>query len=187
MVSTDLVNWTYVGDAFPLDGGDIPAWIDPNAAFWAPEVVYSSSTDQYYLFVTVTETTAAAEVRHLRRRQRHRRRSRRQPDRSVDLLRRAGRPAAPDPGRTLRVLLDLRPDVLGDTVTDEGILYYGSYYGGIFATEVNFTEAGVTAATPAPATTPGSRSATATRAPTSSAGTATTTCSPRPPTAATAP
>ena len=59
MVSTDLVNWTYVGDAFPLDGGDIPAWIDPTAAFWAPEVVYSSATDQYYLFVTVTETTAA--------------------------------------------------------------------------------------------------------------------------------
>ena len=24
MVSTDLVNWTYVGDAFPLDGGDHP-------------------------------------------------------------------------------------------------------------------------------------------------------------------
>ena len=59
MVSTDLVNWTYVGDAFPLDGGDIPAWIDPSAAFWAPDVVYSSATDQYYLFVTVTETTAA--------------------------------------------------------------------------------------------------------------------------------
>ena len=59
-VSTDLVNWTYVGDAFPLDGGDIPAWIDPNAALWAPEVVYSSATDQYYMFVAVTETTAAA-------------------------------------------------------------------------------------------------------------------------------
>ena len=39
------------------------------------------------------------------------------------------------------------PDVLGDTVTDEGILYYGSYYGGIFATDVDFTETGVTAAT----------------------------------------
>ena len=38
-VSTDLVNWTYVGDAFPRDGGDLPAWIDPTAAFWAPEVV----------------------------------------------------------------------------------------------------------------------------------------------------
>ena len=58
-VSTDLVNWTYVGDAFPRDGGDLPAWIDPTAAFWAPEVVYSSTTDRYYLFTTVTETTAA--------------------------------------------------------------------------------------------------------------------------------
>ena len=39
-VSTDLVNWTYVGDAFPLDGGDIPDWIDPSAAFWAPDLVF---------------------------------------------------------------------------------------------------------------------------------------------------
>ena len=39
------------------------------------------------------------------------------------------------------------PDVLGDTVADDGILYYGSYYGGIFATEVSFRDDGVTAAT----------------------------------------
>ena len=38
MVSTDLVNWTYVGDAFPLDNADLPDWIAPNAAFWAPEI-----------------------------------------------------------------------------------------------------------------------------------------------------
>jgi arabinan endo-1,5-alpha-L-arabinosidase len=42
------------------------------------------------------------------------------------------------------------PDILGDTVTDPGTLYYGSYYGGMFATEVTFTETGVTAATPNP-------------------------------------
>lgn len=35
--STDLVTWTYVGDAFPLDGGDTPSWIGPAAAFWAPD------------------------------------------------------------------------------------------------------------------------------------------------------
>ena len=128
MVSTDLVNWTYVGDAFPLDGGDIPAWIDPTAAFWAPEVVYSSATDQYYLFVTVTETTAAGGgSRHLPRRQRHRRRGRGQPHRSVGLRRRAGRPAASRPERrACSYFWTFDPDVLGDTVTDEGILYYGS-------------------------------------------------------------
>ena len=77
MRSTDLVNWTYVGDAFPADGGDIPAWIAPNAAFWAPEVVYSSATDQYYLFVTVTgDDSRRRWVRHLRWRQRHWRRDR---------------------------------------------------------------------------------------------------------------
>ena len=111
MVSTDLVNWTYVGDAFPLDGGDLPAWIDPTAAFWAPDVVYSSTTDRYYLFVTVTETTAAGGgVRHLPRRRRHRRRDERQPDRPVDVVRPARRRTAPRPRRRrVLVLLDLRP------------------------------------------------------------------------------
>jgi len=41
--------------------------------------------------------------------------------------------------------------VLGDTVARDGILYYGSYYGGVFATQVRFTATGVTAKTPSPA------------------------------------
>ena len=153
MVSTDLVNWTYVGDAFPLNGGNIPAWIAPNAAFWAPEVVYSSTTDQYYLFVTVTETTAAGggsdtcggdsaigvAVGD-------------SPTGPWDLRRRAGRSASTRPRRRpCSYFWTFDPDVLGDTVTDDGILYYGSYYGGIFATEVTFSETGVTAETRTPA------------------------------------
>jgi arabinan endo-1,5-alpha-L-arabinosidase len=149
-VSTDLVNWTYVGDAFPLQNADLPDWIDPTAAFWAPEVVYSSATDQYYLFVTVTETTAAGGGSDTCR-----------GDSAIGVavsdsptgewvwsdepvVQPRKDPTNPDP---CAYFWTFDPDVLGDTVTDEGILYYGSYYGGIFATEVTFTETGVTAVT----------------------------------------
>jgi arabinan endo-1,5-alpha-L-arabinosidase len=155
MTSTDLVNWTYVGDAFPLNGGDIPAWIDPTAAFWAPDVVYSSTTDKYYLFVTVTETTAAGGGSECKG------------DSAIGVavsdsatgpwdfadqpvVQPRLDPAGPalDPAKKVcPYLWTFDPDVLGDTVTDEGILYYGSYYGGMFATDVNFTATGVTAET----------------------------------------
>jgi arabinan endo-1,5-alpha-L-arabinosidase len=52
--STDLVNWTYVGDAFTR--GDpqygLPSYADPSAALWAPEIDYFNGT--YYLFYGVT-------------------------------------------------------------------------------------------------------------------------------------
>jgi arabinan endo-1,5-alpha-L-arabinosidase len=145
-VSTDLVNWTYVGDAFPLDGGDLPDWIGPAAAFWAPEVVYSEATDKYYLFVTVTDTTAAGGGSA-------------DPNCTSDSaigVAYGDSPTGPwtfadEPvvaprsnGPGCNYFWTYDPDVLGDTVTDEGILYYGSYYGGIFATDVTFTETEVT-------------------------------------------
>jgi arabinan endo-1,5-alpha-L-arabinosidase len=148
--STDLVNWTYEGDAFPLDGGDLPAWIDPTSAFWAPDVVYSSATEQYYLFTTVTETTAASGTGSDACRG----------DSAIGVAV-GDSPLGPwtwsdepvvqprkDPaGGECSYFWTYDPDVLGDTVTDEGILYYGSYYGGMFVTDVTFTETGVTAAT----------------------------------------
>ena len=153
MVSTDLVNWTYVGDAFPLDGGDLPAWIDPTAAFWAPDVVYSSTTDRYYLLTTVTETTAAGGGSDTCR-----------GDGAIGVATSTSptgpwtwsdEPVVPprrDPGGgECSYFWTFDPDVLGDTVGSEGILYYGSYYGGVFATDVVFTDSGVTAATPSTA------------------------------------
>ena len=148
--STDLVNWTYVGDAFPLDGGDLPAWIAADAAFWAPDVVYSSTTEQYYLFTTVTQTSGADGVG-----------SADCPDDSAIGVAVGDSPTGPwtwadapvvqprkDPeGGPCSYFWTYDPDVLGDTVTDEGILYYGSYYGGMFVTDVDFTETGVTAET----------------------------------------
>jgi arabinan endo-1,5-alpha-L-arabinosidase len=59
MTSEDLVNWTYVGDAFPQGAAGLPSWAEEDAALWAPEVVYSTTHDQYYMFVGVTDTIAA--------------------------------------------------------------------------------------------------------------------------------
>ena len=139
-VSTDLVNWTYVGDAFPLDGGDIPDWIGPAAAFWAPDVVYSEATDKYYLFVTVTDTTAAGGG---------------SADPACTSDSAIGVAVGDSPtgpwtftdapvvaprsnGPGCNYFWTYDPDVLGDTVGTDSTLYYGSYYGGIFATPITF-------------------------------------------------
>ena len=152
-VSTDLVNWTYVGDAFPLDGGDIPDWIDPTPRSGLPR----SSTP-----APPTSTTCSSPSPR-----RPRRAVGRTPARGDSAIGVAvgDSPTGPwefadepvvqprlDPnGGPCSYFWTFDPDVLGDTVTDEGILYYGSYYGGIFATEVTFTETGVTAVTAATA------------------------------------
>jgi arabinan endo-1,5-alpha-L-arabinosidase len=48
--STDLVNWTYVGDAFTE--ATLPRWAAPDAALWAPDIRYLDGT--YYLYYVVT-------------------------------------------------------------------------------------------------------------------------------------
>jgi len=49
--STDLVNWTYEGDAFT----ERPTYATANSGLWAPEIQFFN--DRYYLYYTVTETT----------------------------------------------------------------------------------------------------------------------------------
>src|SRR5215217_6522033 len=46
MKSLDLVNWTYVGDAFST----VPSWGEPTSGMWAPEIQFFSG--QYYLYYT---------------------------------------------------------------------------------------------------------------------------------------
>ncbi len=48
--STDLVHWTFVGDAFPSR----PAWADPTAGLWAPDVQYYNH--KYYMYYTASAT-----------------------------------------------------------------------------------------------------------------------------------
>jgi len=50
--STDLVNWTYVGDAF----ASRPAWMPDTAGMWAPDIAFVNG--RYHLYFTAPETKA---------------------------------------------------------------------------------------------------------------------------------
>ncbi len=145
MVSQDLVDWTYVGDALPTP----PTWAAPGAGLWAPDVVYSRATDRYYLTFVVTDTAdslrgpgacastsdgaigvAVSE----------------QPTGPWRVSATPLVPPRPDPSAPCGFFWTFDPDVLGDTVGAESVLYYGSYYGGLHATSVAFTPDGATTA-----------------------------------------
>ena len=142
MTSQDLVNWTYVGDAFAQGTAGLPTWAEPDSALWAPEVVYSTAFERYYLFFVVTDTIAAVsgekDCNH---------------DNAIGVAT-SDSPTGPwkfsdepvvDPrrgGTGCNFKWTFDPDVLGDSIGSGGILYYGSYYGGVFATEFTLTETG---------------------------------------------
>jgi arabinan endo-1,5-alpha-L-arabinosidase len=145
MVSKDLVNWTYVGDAFPQGTAGLPSWAEEDAALWAPEVTYSTTHEQYYMFVGVTDTTAAVSgVEDC------------DSDNAIGVAT-SDSPTGPwtfsdepvvDPrsgGGGCNFKWTYDPDVLADSVKAGSILYYGSYYGGIFATPLTLTSDGATA------------------------------------------
>jgi arabinan endo-1,5-alpha-L-arabinosidase len=129
--SADLVNWTYVGDAFTED--TLPAWADAEAgaALWAPDIRYLDGT--YYLYYVVTQTTVTAG-----------------PNDNAIGVATAPTPTGPwtDSGDPV---VDPRPGASGtpddfrwtfdpSQFTDRDgtrYLYYGSYYGGIFVTELS--------------------------------------------------
>lgn len=50
--STDLVHWQFVGDSF----SGRPAWTDPNAGLWAPDLQYFNH--KYYMYYVVSATLA---------------------------------------------------------------------------------------------------------------------------------
>ena len=147
--SLDLVDWEYLGNAFTEN----PSWATPTAGLWAPDVVYSSTFDQYYMFVTVTDTLPSVSGVELN--------AEGGPCDSDSALGVATSPSPTGPwtfSDTPVVAPRQNPaspgacdffwtydaDVLGDTVTTESPFYYGSYYGGIFAGPATFTEDGVT-------------------------------------------
>ena len=49
--STDLVHWTYVGDAF----ASRPAWVSNTAGLWAPDIAFVNG--QYHLYFTAPDTS----------------------------------------------------------------------------------------------------------------------------------
>lgn len=144
MTSEDLVSWTYVGDAFPAGTAGLPTWAEEDAALWAPEVVYSTTYGQYYMFFGVTNTTAetsgVADCSG---------------DNAIGVAT-SDSPVGPwefydEPVVGPRQNAEgcdfywtYDPDVLGDAVATDSTLYYGSYYGGVFGTSVTLTAAGAT-------------------------------------------
>lgn len=129
--STDLVTWEYVGDAFTE--ATLPSWADTarNAALWAPDIRYVDG--EYRLYYVVTETTRTDE-----------------PNDNAIGVATAPTPAGPwtDSGEPVveprrggagepgNFLWTFDPShVVGPDGTEH--LFYGSYYGGIYVTELS--------------------------------------------------
>jgi hypothetical protein len=123
--STDLVHWTYVGDAFAPD--QRPSWAAPGAAFWAPDV--RRFAGRWVMYVTVTDTTVSGDTF----------------DTAIGAATAptptgpwtfAAEPVvAPRPGGGGGYLWTIDPSQFTD-VDGRSYLYYGSYYGGISVTEL---------------------------------------------------
>lgn len=139
--SQNLVDWTYAGESIST----LPRWAEPGAALWAPDVVYSRTFDRYYLFVVVTDTTAAVSgVEGCGS------------DSAIGVATSAS-PTGPwtfsdtpvvgprQNGAGCDFLWTYDPDVLGDAIGDTGTMYYGSYYGGIYGATLRLTATGATA------------------------------------------
>lgn len=121
--SLDLVNWTYVGDAFSM----VPSWGEPTSGMWAPEVQFFD--DQYYLYYTMTDLKTEVSG---------------EPDCGFEPAIGVATSASPtgpwqDLGRPVvaprrggpgcNFLWTFDPDVI--TAGGQRYIYYGSYYGGI--------------------------------------------------------
>ncbi|MFI7597103.1 family 43 glycosylhydrolase [Actinoplanes sp. NPDC049681] len=122
--SRDLANWDYVGDAF--GAGQRPAFAAENTTFWAPDV--RKTGDHWVMYVTVTETTVA-------------------PGASAIGAATAPTPAgpwtfvdtpvvAPRPSGDGGWLWTFDPARL-TTPDGHEYLYYGSYFGGIWVSELS--------------------------------------------------
>jgi arabinan endo-1,5-alpha-L-arabinosidase len=120
--STDLVSWEYVGDAFTE--ATLPTWADTSqgASLWAPDIRYVDG--QYRLYYVVTETTLGSGS-------------------SAIGVATAPTPTGPwtDSGDPV---VDPRPAGQWNfdpslVVGPDGVeyLFYGSYYGGIWVTELS--------------------------------------------------
>jgi arabinan endo-1,5-alpha-L-arabinosidase len=123
--SRDLVNWRYVGDAF--DDSNRPSWADTDADIWAPDIRYFDG--KYHLYYVVTQTTVTPE----------------RDDNAVGVAT-APTPAGPwtDSGEPVvgprrgngGFLWTFDPNEFTDS-DGTRYLYYGSYNGGMYVTELS--------------------------------------------------
>jgi arabinan endo-1,5-alpha-L-arabinosidase len=119
--SPDLVNWTYMGDAFSTR----PDWVRDDAGMWAPEIAFFNN--QYYLYYAASETEAGGSAIGVAT-------SASPLGPWVD----SGAPAV-EPHPPPCCPNDRRWVFDPDIVEDNGVRYifYGSYFGGISARELS--------------------------------------------------
>ena len=124
--STDLVNWTYVGDAF--DSPTEVSWAAPDGGIWAPDVRYLDG--KYHMYYVVTQTTVTPE----------------QHDNAIGVAT-SPTPVGPwtDSGQPVvgprrrgpdNFFWTFDPSAFTDT-DGTRYLYYGSYYGGQWVTQLS--------------------------------------------------
>jgi arabinan endo-1,5-alpha-L-arabinosidase len=129
--STDLVNWTYVGDAFTTR----PSWLAPGSPMWAPEITFSNGL--YYLYYTAPDTSDTTSG---------------EPGCNGDSAIGVATSASPtgpwtdsgdpviDPRRNgpgCNFFWTFDPDVITAQGTSQKYIYYGSYYGGVQVRELS--------------------------------------------------
>lgn len=135
--SKDLINWTYVGDAFERDANTdrpLPSWAEPSAGVWAPEIDYFNG--KYYLYYGITDVKPEISG---------------EPDCNGDNaigVATSDSPTGPwvDSGQPLiaprrggpgcNFFWTYDPEVI-QTPQGNKYIYYGSYYGGIFAQKLS--------------------------------------------------
>lgn len=127
--SSDLVTWSFVGDAFTLSSR--PSWAAADAALWAPDIRYVDG--QYRMYYVVTQTTVTPE-----------------PNDNAIGMATAPTPTGPwtDSGAPVvgprrgasgnagDFLWTFDPAVVTNSDGSQW-LFYGSYYGGLFVTKLN--------------------------------------------------
>jgi arabinan endo-1,5-alpha-L-arabinosidase len=131
--SKDMVNWTFVGDAFTE--ATLPTWADRSrgASLWAPDIRYVNGRYRLYYVVTETTQTGVPET------------TTEANDNAIGVAY-SDSPAGPwvDSGDPVVDPRRVGPDnykwtfdphmIVGPNGTE--YLYYGSYYGGIYVTQL---------------------------------------------------
>ena len=116
--STDLIHWTYIGDAFP----QTPAWIgDATNQLWAPAIKFFNK--QYYLYYVAPNTLAGGSAIGVA--------TSNSPagpwtDSGAPVVAPENNPYNGAPGRAV-----IDPDEIQDAATGQRYIVYGSFNGGI--------------------------------------------------------
>lgn len=121
--STDLAHWNYVGDAFPAP----PSWIAATGNVWAPDVVFHDGRYLMYYAASDTNLPGGGSAIGLAT-----------SDGPAGPWHDLGRPVVPptdSPTTPGQRRWEYDPEVI--YAGRHGYLYFGSYFGGIFARELS--------------------------------------------------